>query len=803
MKKLLSIILSLLFLFNLSACGSKTTPPKDIFSMDYPTTEESLDYFVDNDSFETLAIAGPFYAGNQHQISQGMRDYQELLQTQIDDSTQLTYELFQEAMTVEKELQDLKKAYNEAWDTILPEVTEYRIPAKDSAEILISNQLRVESLIASYNSIDSNTDNSVVKANLEYTKTFIVFDLTNAVSQDYGQFTELAALLVNEFIENENPIIKKTATEFNKKMDEIEVVTKSYNKLLEKSAETNYSLKKINTAQYYMGLASLKYIEEQIPELKTSLAVATANEKHSQEDLDFMQEYINFIEVYTKEIKESLDSTAPETLIELDDQLASNFKFYLTETALAQDGRTYISDSFSSFKKGEYIKGAKIVAKANWDTLKDQARKLRNVAGSTAEMVKAASKSFGDWYYGTSNKEIKENIAENIKIMRDNIGIENDNAGGTSFQDAEKYFEWAEQQGGDAAEGLTEKIVGKGNTSWLMGHAGKMTVGMFTGFGKGVAKVLDQEASDGKLAEGFLDIGLSFIGGTKAIGSASQLKNGTKESFKLLGKKGGNYLKRFFAGQHIKKLKNISAEILKNKKLTAAQIGKLLSSAESITNNQEIQKKLILASKSLNSEFSKLLKDGAETILTNATKSTKESYKDFVEEGFKQSLSGYKSALKKVLGNGMDEYIDNLVASKMDDLLKTTVKDYIDKRVIPGIGGPFDGKYSGTYTADGLSIPISMTVTDDEISSKLTTNFTFELWGEPVPVSINIKATGSVNTEGIGKGSSSGTLTFGGEVTSISGGFTTTFTESSVNFVYNPVAGGDSGDTLIIDLFKN
>jgi hypothetical protein len=60
--------------------------------------------------------------------------------------------------------------------------------------------------------------------------------------------------------------------------------------------------------------------------------------------------------------------------------------------------------------------------------------------------------------------------------------------------------------------------------------------------------------------------------------------------------------------------------------------------------------------------------------------------------------------LLKTLGESYTDYIDNLIASKIDDLVKAAVKTYID-------ASAFDGVYSLTMpVSEKVSIPIKVTV---------------------------------------------------------------------------------------------
>jgi hypothetical protein len=310
---------------------------------------------------------------------------------------------------------------------------------------------------------------------------------------------------------------------------------------------------------------------------------------------------------------------------------------------------------------------------------------------------------------GNSVGEITTEIAGNYKKIGDNFKA--GKSGTEILKTATGYFDSAEEAGGKAASSVVESTIGKGWTSWMAGQAGKLTVNLFTSLGKGITKVSNQDSTPGEVVEGTLDIGLSFIGGSKVIASSSQIAKGSKEAVKLFGEKGINFLGSTLFKGDLKALKGMTADILKNTKLTPEQVSQLITNAIDIEIKEGIEKELATISKNLNQKFLDLLKEGGATILENSTTGAKEAYKEFVQKAFENSLKGYKDALLAVLGKDFTSYIDNLVANKADDLLKETIKNYIDNGIIPGMA-PELKDLAGKW-GDGSMLVTDVIATDE------------------------------------------------------------------------------------------
>ncbi len=761
-----------IFVSTLSACSkpepeqaTSPKPPTVEFTMGYATTDQNLDVFVANDSFDVIAAAGPYYLGAQEPIQPILIEYQALKKQKVDEAVKLTEQVFTNAIAVKQQLQPLKQAYVALIATALPEAKDLQDEAKEIAQILVASQLRQEAIIAAYTSIEMPTENSAAAANLEFQKTSLAYELQSAVTSDLAQFTALATESYFAFAEVENEIIQAAVSDFDEAMVAIEALNQPVKAMQQATDRLAFALMQINTAEHYIGLATYDYIAQTLPEITEQIADAQPSEHIEQADIEYMAEYAEVFGNFAQDATAALQAVDQEYLIDLDGIPVARQSFFSFPRASAQ-GRDYSNKAFQSLSpmdslKRNLIKGPKMA----WNATKKAYKTTRKVAGAVVESVnlntKVAMDFFAGMWYDLDEKDRQDILDQNMRELRKRI--KKDELGAPVYEEAENYFDAAEDLGKDIAEGGTEAVFGEGNLSWIMGQIGKTSVNMFTGFGKGTMKLLNPKSTGGEIAEGFLDVGLSMIGGSKVIFKGSQVASGSKRSLKIFGSKTINALEKFFKSNHLKNLKSISAEILQNKKLTKDMVKTLINNADEIAKNEILQNQLKAASKSINKRFTDLLKEGAETVFTNAGAGAKASYKEFMEQSFKNSLQGYKDSLVKVLGESYIDYIDNLVANKADDMFKTLVKEYIDKGMIPGLAGPFDGIYRGRLDAEGVMIPVQFRIESNAVSG----NLEYSEKG----IAVAIAFSGAVDGDGMVDISiSSGSVTIAGEDESLTCG---------------------------------
>lgn len=698
MRTFFAAFLTVSLVLSTSSCS--WIPSQDTHQNIY--SEEKILSYTENDSFDTITEAGPLYAGNQSFDDPDLKKYQEQKHTLIDTIIQKTSKANTDAESFAAELKVVKDRYIEYLGQTLALNSKLGKQMKEMVKDIIEPEVQYTANFALLRSMTSDIKNKAAKSMFEYKEVSVMQDNIMLLTRDMAQTTSGLIALDMALTASDKPELKKIALAMEAEIPGlIDSLGTKLSTLQSEGVDIAFQFKKLDTAEYYMGMASVQNIETILASAKTSLDVMQTKEGVSADDIAFFKQLASAYSDFSSEIKKELGTVDQTKLISVQEK-----SFILPIAHAEEEG--YASKAlniFTSAAKSTY-EGAKTVGSLTWTAAKSTFNAGKTITGVTVDTIGAVTKTGFDVIYGAANgntvTEIATEVGSNFKKVGENYTA--GKSGSETMKTATGYFEGVEKGAGKVAAGAVESTLGKGWTSWAAGHVGQLTANMVVSFGKGVSKVADTQATTGEIIEGGLDIGLSFIGGSKVLVKGSQVASGSKEAVKLLGEKGVNFLGKILHGGDLKTLKGVTAEILTKTKLTPAEVNQLISNSLSIECKEGIMQELKTVGKNLNDEFLKLLKGGGTTVLENATVGAKESYKEFVKDMFENSLKGYKDAILGILGKDFTAFADNLVATKADDMIKEIIKDYVDKGVIPGIplfpdlkdiGGSWNG---GTMT---------------------------------------------------------------------------------------------------------
>ncbi|MBP7058323.1 hypothetical protein KBB06_03235 [Candidatus Gracilibacteria bacterium] len=653
------------------------------FTINYEYSEELIKSFTENDTFESINEGGPFYTGNVIMQQPGLKRFQELKKSLVEETVKATDKVEAEAVAYANDLKVLKNKYYDYMGQALANKNKLLKQMKSMLKDALFAEVKYTANFAQYESINPASKNEAVNAFLKYGKTYLAQQNVLLLTEDTAQTTS-GLMTLSEGLATGDEEMKKIAAQIESEAAAmVDALGVKLLALQQSASDLGQMLKQLNTAEYYMGQASVQYMEAELAKLQPQIDALKPAGILAADDISMVKELAKYYGDFAGEIKTQLANVDKKELIADAGGLMVG-QNQLIPLALAED-EGYASKAFGAMKT--MGKGAMKLGQYTWESTKATLKTARTTVGVTIDTLGAGTKSGFDVIFGAANgnsaSEIAQEIGNNFKKVGQNW--QEGKSGSETLKTATGYFEGAEKAGGELASGAVEKVIGKGWTSWMAGHAGNLTVNMFTSLGKGITKVANPESTTGEIVEGGLDIGLSFIGGSKIFASGSQIAKGSKQALKLFGEKGINFLGKLLNSSDIKALKGMTAELLTKTKLTPSEVNKLLSNALNIECKEALQEELKLIGKNLNDKFMKMLKGGASTVLENSTTGAKEEFKIFVEKQFENSIKGYKDALIQVLGEGYTSYIDNLIANKADDVLKETIKDYIDKGKIPGI----------------------------------------------------------------------------------------------------------------------
>jgi|GEM_PF-2152916 len=721
MKKAISFVLLVAIFFPLVACSPKEAPDGGTieqvtakpFSMEYDYSESRIKSLTENDDLITIGEAGPFYAGNAQYEQPLLKKFQALKIAFVNDVMKNVEQLNLDSKAYAVKLKEVKDKYVDVLGQTLEQNKKLGKQMKEVAKGMIAPEVHYTANFVVFDSIGTDSTNPAASALMKFQKTYLSLSTASLLTEDtantVGGIMTLQTALQNSSDAALQGIAGSIESDFSASVNTLGEMLAS---LQEKAQAIGTQLKQIESAEYYLGMASVQYIDENMVTLQPMVDGLAPNANLTADDVAFIKELTANFKDLTATIKEELDAVDKNELLTYVPQNDPLIPLVYAEES-GYGGQAL--GILSSIGKSAF-QGAKTIGKFTWETAKTSYNAATTVAGVTVDTLGAHTKSAADVIYGVANGntvgEITSEIGKNYTKVGENFKA--GKSGSETMKTATGYFEGAEEAGGQAASAVVEKTLGKGWTSWVAGHAGKLTVNLFTSLGKGITKVANTQSTQGEVAEGVLDIGMSFIGGSKVIASGSQVKTAAKEGLKNLGEKGLNFLGQTVFKGDLKALKGMSAEILANTKLTPAQVEQLLSNAINIEVKEGIEKELVAASAKINQKFLELFKSGAKTIGENATAGAREAYKEFVEQTFESSLKGLGDSLVAVLGKDFKTYVDNLIANKADDLIKEITKNLIDKGVIPGIPTAPDLKdLAGTW-GEGF-----MTITDIYVAEEL------------------------------------------------------------------------------------
>lgn len=889
MKKFISVWVLAFFAVGLfSGCQSGPPPvgeemgvtaevvfPDQPFEASYDmAAADVMNYFAENDTIETVRAASPYYLGNHSLPIAAFEIYEPVKAKKVNEAIALTDEIFSLTLELNEKFMTYRAATAEFIGVAAAREPKLNNFTSEFSEFFVGALVQENGLIAFIEELGAGKDeDAFIQSQIEYIKTVAVMKLASVMIYENANTVYNAAQLAVLFENSDDPIIKEALANVEKNMENLSELNEVVTKINQKGLELETSIRQIETGEYYMALASLEYAQGAIPAIKKALSEASPLEDLTKEDLETINEIVEFYDVFSDELLES--ALAMKTPGVFDEKfLAKNGgDFY---AVLAQAGPVPIANAgfldkvkaayngvmskTSSLASSAYNTSASVASFA-WNKTKQVYKGAQIGVGVALDTAGALAKAPMDlgWglYEGNSWEDIHQRQMNNFKGVYSNWKNMKSGADTLNFAvqtldqvenlakaGAETVTEFAFDKTEQFADFLSEQITGeklsddgyakraldwqKEWTVWGMGHAGKLTAGLFTGLGKGVYRLSNIDSTPADLAEGAIDVAFSFLGGSKLIGKASQFFTAGKQMTSMYFKKGLNFVSKWALDKGISNLKPLVTYL--SEKGSGRVMNLLTESLETgtkklinLSNGLGDKRKLIL--EGIDEYWQKAPGKALQTLWSNL-KGGKDAYKEFVKEEFENTWKGYLKALHSGTGKTLVEYIDNIAGNKADDYLKQfvrylmteegefepeeiegAVEERADTSILQGdeqeeSRSPvlqsgiqeetraseelraseaensdagevraFDGVYTGLWTATGQTFNVTAYVVNGTFAS--TVNYDGNVSGYHVTSSTNF--SGTVDAEGIITGSLSGTGSASGNGVSTSSSSTGTF----------------------------
>ncbi len=622
----------------------------------------------------------------------GYESFESAKLAKVQEIMETSDALYQASIKLMYDLTRHQEKYLDFLD-VLAQAPGFNKNAKQLASQRIALATKERAIQLSYESISFNgSGNAYAQAQMKYQKTLLATELASSVWYDFRHTVTQSIALGNALSWAPKNVIN-AYKQYEKLCKNLDALNPDLQKLQTTMSILNNEFKQLATADYLVAKASIAYLNQQMPAVQEKGKSLKTSKQLTQENIQFINEYTAQIASFSSLIQKQIDSVDTSKLLSWSSQPSPTLLslFIPTVQAKSDESLAAASDVLESKWTSTFGNAATFTR----ETIKSWFGKAQTAVGVGLDSVSAITKTpmdlaMASYYTVGSNQTWTDLVTDTASTVKGNFTqIKGNYDQGKSWSEiwknAGQGMERLENTAGDAAWGAVEYVAGKGRTSRAVGGITKMTVSMFTGLGKWIYKIADKQSTAGQITEGMLDVGLSFIGGSKVIVKGSQALGASKELTKRSASKGYNYLVQMSKNLEANQLKSVTAEILKNAKLTPSQVAKLISTSLEMEGKQAVVAQLEVMSKELTQKFADMIKQGFKGIYGNMTEGANQSFKEFVKLNMEHSLQGYKEALLKTLGEWYADYIDNLIASKIDDLVKAAIKTYIDASVFDGV----------------------------------------------------------------------------------------------------------------------
>lgn len=683
MKRVICLVLAAVIISSgYAGCGKKSVKLESPFSFDYMTTKENAGFFLENDTIGSLILSGPFYSGSKPLPFKNADVFEKARKEKVEDIKKEADTLFKLAVGLKPDVEKIRNSYIQYLDVVLKNEPKLKAYGKEALAQIVALKSKEELAEMAYNSMTiGGTDNPGAKALYDYLKVVKAEEITALFLQDINNITVLASMASIMLEESTSAQIKDANKKLDDDMKELDKVQKKVKELIISMNRINYGFKQLETGDYHMAVESTMFIEKSIPDLKSKAAALKTSEYISADDVKFIRSYVDYYDKFNKELKRNLNSIDKSKLIQVERK-----KSILSNVAYASDNGGY-SNAVNSMNQP--VKDIKVndegILSKGWSELKTAVKRSQKTVGVMLDTAGVAAKNIArvpvGLYYGNTASEIWDDMKKNSQEI---IGNFKKGASGSQIlKEAESYLDAAEGGIGDTAGSSVEYVIGKGNISWAVGGTAKLTAGMFTGLGKGIYKLANQNSNTTDYVVGGLDVVLSMVGGSKVVIKASKvpaLIKGLATEGAIVAKGGINLIK---SSKLIVQNKLMTQKILETigKDMTQKEILSVIANTAEVNLKEAMKKVIENENKVLVQKMSELLLKGGKEALEESSKTIKDSISDMVMKGFNSDMKGVLEALKTAIGSSKADYVDNIAGSLTDNYIKEIIAQEVDKYV--------------------------------------------------------------------------------------------------------------------------
>ncbi len=580
-----------------------------------------------------------------------------------------------------------------------------------------------ETIASTKNKEGDKLTNATTLPQFEYTQWALMGLTIDAIAKEFSYSQARAGLFIS-FIEAHkdrfDKKVRKLANKYEKNIgSQVDEVDESFREALALHMDLMACFESLKAADYAFMMAMLEFTKNSLPDIAKKADAIKTGAMVGEEDKDFAKTGTNFLMTFTDELRNGMKNVEPPPYFQMmGEPVARGLipPFIGVAHAGVQDMLDKAAWALTSSAK-EMGNGLYGIAKGALQSPFDVARKVQTGVGSAISYVNTGVGTKMDWMinrysYGNARQDEQDQIAHTrakalvaeaqekqgahtMRTGRDYLDSVEKGVGGAAQELISEGLNMGEYIAGkvtpdvvkdavatnvDAVDWMGKKatgysikqVFGRDNASWLGGKITEMTVGMATGFGKGILNLANPDASPMELLEGGIDTLFSVIGGSKALVKGTQVLSGVKAAGRETAEKLVSQAARLELKLEISVLKGASDDLLRaaqGRIMSGGEIAILCDNTRKIIENEMREKVLKDAEKSFGKILRELAGKTRDKMVENMGEVTPGA-RDFVGK----SLDTLGDAGAAIAGGTKADYFDNLAGGQADTLMKEMTK---------------------------------------------------------------------------------------------------------------------------------
>lgn len=674
--------------------GPQVTDP---FTFDYKLDANNVKFFTEGDDMATLLASSPFYSGAQPLPGQRTQEYDEARAKKVEQIIADSDKLAAAAVKLKPDAEKLRKAFSDYLTVCInndPNTQSFVTAAGREMLRLYTLEAVIE---AEYNSIDTSSEDPFARTYMQYLKCTKAVKLAAAYLQDIDNMVILAAAGLDGMSGTKNAKIAEANAKLDDAMSGVDRMSGPISDVMSGMRKVDYGFKQLATGDHYFARSAVKFMRDSMPELKAAAANMRPNQYMDAESVAITKEYLGKFDKLSADMQEYLDSVPESSLLPVEASAPVPNGVAFAAHIPTDYGKAYASVAQPAKDPGEQKPGW---LSTGWNVIKKAVHGTQSVIGVGVDVLGTSVKNItrvgAGIYYGNTSKEIWEDMQANSnQIIRN---WKTNKSGASTMRTANQYINKIDDGAEYIASGGTEKVVGKGWTSWLMGKVARGVSGIFTGLGKGITLVGNRQATGSDYVIGTVEIGCAFIGGSKVIIRGSQLPGfakGLAQGTWMSGKRMLNAVGRFFESFTEAELEAGIKQAMKLGMQTAGFNGRLAAS-------KAVMAAIEASNAALRREMGALVDAAIKAGSANFTGTLRESMFDFVKAKFTNNIKGLATAIATAAGKNPKEFLDNVVGQWAEDALKDLVDEAMAEAPLPQ---ELNGLWTGTSVFTSIDLP--------------------------------------------------------------------------------------------------